>query len=151
MFRSERQVALDDLQRACRRTAESYEEDAAIVGVEPVAELFRELAAQRERLADRLAQQQKRLGDLPSGTDTDQQTLSELKDRLQAHMADAGFQAVIENRLANERDLRELAEHALEMDLPTPTRHLLNDVKRQAEQGARRLQAARDALQRDAD
>lgn len=146
MFRSEAQVALDDLQLACRHAAGLYEEDAAIIGNAPLAELFRELGAQRSRMADRLERQQRRLGDLPSVPDEDRETLTHLKDRLQAQLSRDEYRTLLDNRLQTEHELEYLVDRALTQELPAPARSLLEDVRRQVELGRRRLRAALGAL-----
>lgn len=146
MLRSEAQVALDDLQRGSRHTAGLYSEDAHILGDAPLAELFKEMADQHERMAEWVEQQQRQLGDLPSGPDADRETLTQIKDRLQAQLSDDEYHTLLESRLHDEEELARQVRYALAQDLPPETAEVLEDVYRQVGLARRRLRAALGAL-----
>ncbi len=146
MIRSESQVALDEVQQACRHAARLYEEDADIIDAAPLAALFRELAQQRERMADRLERQLRRLGELPSALDEDRETLSRVKDRLQARLSVDECRTLLDNRLQTEDKLQQLVDHASTQQLPAPALAQLEDARRQIQLAQRRLRSAMGAL-----
>lgn len=145
MFRNETQVALDDLQIALQDAAARYREEAALTHDPALAELLEDLAGQRERLADRLAVQQRQLGDLPSRADTERETLVELWDWLQAKLSRDEHRALLEKALGTEEHLDRLLDRALVRPAPDSSRTLLSEMQRQVELGRRRLRAAMGA------
>lgn len=140
MLRSEEQVALDDLQRRCRETSTLYREDSRMLADGPLAQLFRKLGEPRLRMADRLAEEQRKQGDLPRGIDIDHQTLTELKERLQMRLGPNEQSPAIENRRADEEELERLCRHALTLPLPGSSRSLVRKLLKQTELAQRRLQ-----------
>ncbi|RFA26168.1 hypothetical protein CAI21_17720 [Alkalilimnicola ehrlichii] len=148
MFRSEAQVAVDDLQLGHHHAAALYEEDADMIGDPLRAGLFKELAEQRSRMGERLAQHLKRLGELPSGPDEDRETLSYLKDMIQARISDDEYRTLLENRLATEQELARLVRHAqfIAGELPPATVRVIEEAARQVELAQQRLQRALGTL-----
>lgn len=141
MWRSEQEVALNDLEAATREAADFYADDTDALRSGPLAQLFADLAARRDRYASRLAELIRRGGDLPAVPDTDRETLLRLGKRLRAALAPDAVAEILADRIAAEEALYGLIERAQAEVRRPELRALLDEFRRDCEQ-------ARDELGR---
>lgn len=147
MFRSDAQVALNDLLVALRESADLYADDAELAdGAPELAALFETLARRRSELGEELAAQVRKSGDLPRLPDADRETLLRLGNRFRSRMAPNALDELIGDRLAAEGELAQrVAEALCAVGAPEP-RLLLNQLQREVGAARRRLEAARHGL-----
>ena len=142
MWRSEAEVALNDLEEFVREAADLYADDAEVLAPGELADLFADLAARRDRFASRLADHIRRSGDLPVLPDADRETFHRLGNRLRAALAADGRQALLEDRIAAEEELHQRIEQALAQPVGPEAESLLAEFRRD-NQAARELLRAR--------
>ncbi len=112
ILRSERQVALQELNRMLLESIDHYRDSAEFVDDQHAAQLFTRIADQREPLAEQLARAIRETGDLPSAPDADVETGEQLLHRLHAWFTADQARDVLEQRLQAESTLAEtLAEN----------------------------------------
>jgi hypothetical protein len=141
MLRTEVQVALHDLLEALREAADLYADDADVLAEGELARLCRELVLRRERLADAVAEEVRRHGDLPSEPDADRETLHRLGNRLRALFSQHDHGVVVRDRLAAESEITRRADRALAV-VPEPLScRLLEEIREDSERARGSLSA----------
>lgn len=141
MLRNEAQVALHDLLEALREAADLYADDAEVLSEGDLAGLCRELALRRERLADAVADEVRRYGDLPSEPDADRETLHRVGNRLRAFFSQHDRDVVVQDRLEAEVSLQRAADHAREVLTDPASRQLIDEIARDSEDAHNALNA----------
>lgn len=142
MLRSDAQVALHDLLEALREAADVYGDDAEALEEGDLAQLCRQLALRRERLADAVATEIRRYGDLPTEPDADRETLHRLGNRLRTLFSQHERSSVLRERMDAEAALARLAEGALGQLDDQASRELVEQVRRDAAEAEQALAAA---------
>ena len=124
MLRDERQIALNEAVEASLHAAHVHEHGAGLLGEDPLG--LRQLAAQRRRDAEILAEQVRRLGDLPMEPDPEYEAASDVLSQIKAALAEDQRGLVIDRSNEAEEALAAALREALRHDLPP-------DVRREVE------------------
>ena len=125
MLRDERQLALNDAVQASLHAAHVHQHGAELLGDETLG--LRELAAQRRREGEILAEHVRGLGDLPMTPDPEYQVASDVVSEIKAALAEDQRSLVIERSNAAEEALAVALREALRHQLPPACRR---DVER---------------------
>jgi hypothetical protein len=125
MLRDERQLALNEAVEASLHAAHVHEHGAELLGEDTLG--LRQLAAQRRRDAEVLAEHVRRLGDLPMEPDPEYQVASDVVSQIRAALAEDQRALVIERSIGAEEALAAALREALRHDLPPDTRR---DIER---------------------
>lgn len=128
MLRDDRQVAISLVVEALLEAAHVHEQGADSLGEDDLAATLRALAEQRRRAALELGEHVRRLGDLPPEPDADLQTAKDLLARLQIAITDDQRDQVAQRCRHAEEHLAELVRAALDEDLPSDTREVLEHL-----------------------
>ena len=124
MLRDERQIALNEAVEASLHAAHVHEHGAGLLGEDTLG--LRQLAAQRRRDAEILAEQVRRLGDLPMEPDPEYEAASDVLSQIKAALAEDPRGLVIDRSNEAEEALAAALREALRHDLPP-------DVRREVE------------------
>ena len=125
MLRDERQIALNEAVEASLHAAHVHEHGAELLGDDTLG--LRELAAQRRRDAEILAEHVRRLGDLPMEPDPEYEVASDIVSHIKAALAEDQRRLVLERSNEVEEALAAALREAMRHDLPPDTRR---DVER---------------------
>jgi hypothetical protein len=125
MLRDERQLALNEAVEASLHAAHVHEHSAELLGEDTLG--LRQLAAQRRRDAEILAEHVRRLGDLPMEPDPEYEVASDVVSQIKAVLAEDQRGLVMERSNEAEEALAAALREALRHDLPPDTRR---DVER---------------------
>ena len=149
MLRDDRQIAFSETLVLCEDSAEHYRAAAEAVDDTTLAELFRALAAERDRLAEQLTEQVRLLGDLPRLPDPDRESLDDLITRLKSLFVADHRQVIIDERDALERQLADQLAEARALALDDSQRAVLSAIDCSVRQAHTRLAEARAQLAAD--
>jgi hypothetical protein len=125
MLRDERQLALNEAVEASLHAAHVHEHGAELLGEDTLG--LRQLAAQRRRDAEILAEHVRRLGDLPTEPDPEYEAAGDVVSQIKAVLAEDQRRLVIERSNETEEALAATLREALRHDLPPDTRR---DIER---------------------
>ncbi len=125
MLRDERQLALNEAVEASLHAAHVHEDGAELLGDDTLG--LRQLAAQRRRDADILAEHVRRLGDLPMEPDPEYEVAADVVSHIKAALAEDNRRQVVERSNEAEEALAAALREALRHDLPPDARR---DVER---------------------
>jgi uncharacterized protein (TIGR02284 family) len=140
MLRTELQIALNDVEVACKEAADGHAWTAGFVADPQLADLLRALADERRSFADALGERLVELGDLPREPDSDLETVRDLVARIKAALSPDEASALLEDRAAAEAHLEACAETALARDdLSDETRALLQQILERARAAKQRM------------
>jgi hypothetical protein len=120
MLRDKRQIALNEAVEASLHAAHVHEHGAELLGDDTLG--LRELAAQRRRDAETLADHVRRLGDLPIEPDPEYEVASDIVSQIKAALAEDQRRLVMERSNEAEEALAAVLREALRHDLPPETR-----------------------------
>jgi hypothetical protein len=126
MLRDERQLALNEAVEASLHAAHVHEHGAELLGQDLLG--LRDLAAQRRRDAEVLAQHVRRLGDLPMEPDPEYEVATDIVSQIKAVLAEDQRGLVIERSNKAEEALAAALREALRHDLPPDTRRDLERI-----------------------
>jgi Domain of unknown function (DUF2383) len=125
MPRDERQIALNEAVEASLHAAHVHEHGAELLGDDTLG--LREMAAQRRRDAEILAEHVRRLGDLPMEPDPEYEAASDVVSDIKAALLEDQRRLVIERSNEAEEALAAALREALRHDLPPDIRR---DIER---------------------
>jgi hypothetical protein len=125
MLRDERQIALNEAVEASLHAAHVHEHGAELLGDDTLG--LRQLAAQRRRDAEILAEHVRRLGDLPIEPDPEYEVASDIVSQIKAALAEDQRRLVVERSNDAEEALAAALREVLRHDLAPDTRR---DVER---------------------
>jgi hypothetical protein len=125
MLRDERQIALNEAVEASLHAAHVHEHGAELLGEDTLG--LRQLAAQRRRDAEILAEHVRRLGDLPMEPDPEYEAAGDVVSQIKAVLAEDQRLLVIERSNETEEALAAALREALRHDLPPESRR---DIER---------------------
>jgi hypothetical protein len=125
MLRDERQIALNEAVEASLHAAHVHEHGAELLGEDTLG--LRQLAAQRRRDAEILAEHVRRLGDLPMEPDPEYEAAGDVVSQIKAVLAEDQRRLVIERSNETEEALAGALREALRHDLPPESRR---DIER---------------------
>jgi hypothetical protein len=120
MLRDDRQIALNEAVEASLHAAHVHDHGAELLGDDALG--LRQLAAQRRRDAEILAEHVRRLGDLPMEPDPEYEIASDLLSQIKAALAEDQRRLVIERSNEAEEALAGALREALRHDLAPETR-----------------------------
>ena len=126
MLRDERQIALNEAVEASLHAAHVHEHGADLLGADLLG--LRELAAQRRRDADVLAQHVREFGDLPMEPDPEYEVATDIVSQIKAALAEDQRPLVIERSNEAEEALAAALREALRHDLPADARRDLERI-----------------------
>jgi hypothetical protein len=126
MLRDERQLALNEAVEASLHAAHVHEHGAELLGEDTLG--LRQLAAQRRRDAEILAEHVRRLGDLPMEPDPEYEAASDVVSQIKAVLAEDQRRLVIERSNEAEEALAAALREALRNDLPPDTRRDIEQI-----------------------
>ena len=126
MLRDERQIALNEAVEASLHAAHVHEHGAELLGEDTLG--LRQLAAQRRRDAEILAEHVRRLGDLPVEPDPEYEVAADVLSQIKAALAEDQRPLVIERSNDAEEALAAAVREALRHDLPPDTRRDLERI-----------------------
>jgi Domain of unknown function (DUF2383) len=129
MLRDARQVAINQVVEALLEAAHLHEQGTHAIDADPdLAGALRALAERRRRAAQELGEHLRRLGDLPSEPDADLQAAKDVLAWVQDALADDQRDQVLERSRQAEEHLTEKVRAALEEDVPSDSRALLEQL-----------------------
>jgi hypothetical protein len=120
MLRDERQLALNEAVEASLHAAHVHEHGAELLGEDTLG--LRQLAAQRRRDAEVLAEHVRRLGDLPIEPDPEYEVASDIVSQIRAALIEDQRRLVLERSNEAEEAFAAALREALRHDLPLDTR-----------------------------
>jgi hypothetical protein len=120
MLRDERQIALNEAVEASLHAAHVHEDGAELLGDDTLG--LRQLAAQRRRDAEILAEHVRRLGDLPIEPDPEYEVATDVVSHIKAALAEDNRRQVIERSNEAEEALAAALREVLRHDFPPETR-----------------------------
>ena len=126
MLRDERQIALNEAVEASLHAAHVHEHGAELLGADTLG--MRQLATQRRRDAEILAEHVRRLGDLPMEPDPEYEVAADVLSQIKAALAEDQRRLVIERSTDAEEALAAALREALRHDLPPDTRRDLERI-----------------------
>lgn len=125
LLRDDRQMALNAVETLCFETADAYAAAAPRTDQPEVARLFDGLAARRNQLAAELAAHIRALDDLPQQPDPDREAMGRVLSGIKALLSGDAHAALIDERMQAEDKLAAAAHDALQQELPSETRAML--------------------------
>ncbi len=140
LLRGEREVALNDLQNASEETIDHYRDAVNLLGESDAGDQLLQIAEEREAIAAKLEHAIRALGDLPQAPDTDKESVQKLIHRVRAALSPDAVKEVLEQRLAAERKLIELAAQTRRTDLDETEAGVVGELAVHAEQAIACLQ-----------
>jgi hypothetical protein len=126
MLRDERQLALNEAVEASLHAAHVHEHGAELLGDDTLP--LRQLAAQRRRDGEIVAEHVRRLGDLPMEPDPEYEVAADVLSQIKAALAEDQRRLVIERSNDAEEALGAALREALRHDLPPDTRRDLEHI-----------------------
>lgn len=120
MLRDERQIALNEAVEASLHAAHVHEDGAELLGDDTVG--LHQLAAQRRRDAEILAEHVRRLGDLPMEPDPEYEVATDVVSHIKAALAQDNRRQVIERSNEAEEALAAALREVLRHDFPPEIR-----------------------------
>jgi uncharacterized protein (TIGR02284 family) len=146
MLLNDAQIALNDIIVNCKDAADHYDDAACMLEEHhATAELLRELARSRRKIASDLEDHIRALGGLPRDADGDRETISRLLARLKATLSEDKRVALLTEREHVEGELAAMTETGLRQDLPRDTRDYLSQLKSRFADAQRRLAEAKES------
>ncbi len=121
MLRDERQIALNEAVEASLHAAHVHEHGAELLGDDALG--LRELAAQRRRDAQLLAEHVRQLGDLPMEPDPEYEAATDIVSQIKAALGEDHRRLAAERSNEAEEALAAALREALRHDLPPDARH----------------------------
>lgn len=128
IFRTDQQVALNELLVASQFTADHLQDSAEFLEESEVSAELQQLADLRQSLVERIEEVIRATGDLPSAADTDKETGESLLQRLRAAFAPNEIESVVQQRLQAESNLARLAQETREHGLAGQNEALLYEL-----------------------
>ncbi|MCK7597393.1 hypothetical protein M0G74_08950 [Microbulbifer sp. CAU 1566] len=133
IFRSDVQVALNDLHLALQESADHYRFAAEFLGESPACQVCEQLAGAREALALKVADLIRAAGELPSEPDRDLEAAAQLRQQFEALFSEDAAAGVVRQRIRSEMDLENLLKGDVVSPLEAEHAALLRDCRNSAE------------------
>ncbi|MCW8193810.1 hypothetical protein F6455_03290 [Proteobacteria bacterium 005FR1] len=112
IFRTDQQVALNDLLVESEKTADHYRDSADFLEGLEVSAKLRAIADERDRLVQRLRQAIQSIGDLPKAPDEDRESVEKLFHRMHASMSRDEIRDILQQRLDGEDHFEAVIQRA---------------------------------------
>ncbi len=143
MFRllSDLEVSLNELLVACRESVDHFRDATRIVAAEKVAQELTHIADAREKFIPALEQQIRELGDLPAMPDPDKEDSEMLLHHIGAAVSDDYTNALLQQRIAAEKNILSLIDKTRALDEPNSNNKLLNNLRADAGNAIEKLSA----------
>lgn len=121
------EIALNDLGVALRKAADQYQSSAEIAAIPEIDSLFRDLAAERQRMAEALDDHIRQIG-LPRMPHPEREGLEKLATKLKTAISGDQVSALINDQKALEREIASASVAALQERLSESTRAFVHDL-----------------------
>ncbi|MGB3222906.1 MAG: hypothetical protein WBB23_08905 [Desulforhopalus sp.] len=141
LIRTDQQVALNALYVAIRKSADHYRDAALCLDDSALTVALSEIVVQRKILSENVRKVISSLGDLPAEPDPDRESLEQLAYRIGTLLSSDQPAKILEQRLAAEQEVAELAAAAGELELDDSCTALVDEVKEHVQVVTDRLQA----------
>lgn len=129
MLRHDREIALNDILVACRRSAGHLLQAGELSDNKKLTELFDRMARRRRKDADKLENLVRDLGYLPDEPDSDRQDFSHLVTLTRSAVASDRGRMLLEKTVELEVELDQKIDGALVFDWGGNTPSLLRDIR----------------------
>jgi hypothetical protein len=140
IFRSDQQVALNDLLVESEKTADHYRDSADFLEGLEVSEALRNIADQRDRLAERLREAIRSHGDLPSAPDEDRESVEKLFHRVHASLSQDEIRDILQQRLDGEKHFETIIQKDREAGWMKGIEDVVDDIQQHVESTKRQVQ-----------
>jgi uncharacterized protein (TIGR02284 family) len=141
MFKSEPEIALNDVIEACTYVADQYGEIADSVEDAELQRTLMQLSRSRRGFSQELERHAQRMGELPKAPDADLETVDRLVTVLLGRLAPEENDPMVKRCLEFESRLSERTKEALEQDLPEETLEVLSRLLESSREARKRLEA----------
>ncbi len=145
MLRDDRQVALNQVLVACEEAAERHLLAAERLADDAESALLASLARERADVAEELAEEVRRLGDLPDTPDADREAVEEVIGWIKTALGGDEREHLLAQADKDEAILAQRLDAALAQDLAAATREVLERLGDQVPRARRRLARLRGA------
>lgn len=141
LLRSEAEAALDDLAEACEAAADHYRAAAQASDDERLAAFFREMEERRSTWGERLREQIRLMGNLPSEPDADREAMDRLLIRVRAAFSRDRRRFLLEDCRDVEQGLAVGIERAADAgeELPPRVHEVMDEIRQDVSATLRRL------------
>lgn len=148
LFRSDAEVALDDVVVACKRAAEHLEEAAALTrdDAPKLSRLFAAQSDDRAAMSAELERHMIAMGAYPGDPDDDLEVVEEAVLRVRDVLSADHRRLLVEENLAEAEDLATAISRALQEDIPEDTHTALSRMQKTVAQAINTLRATRADL-----
>ncbi|MGC2855043.1 lipid kinase [Novispirillum sp. DQ9] len=148
LFRSDAEVALDDVVVACKKAAEHLAEAAALTrdDARPLSDLFAAQSDERAAMAAELERHMVGMGAYPGDPDDDLEVMEEAVLRVRDVLSADHRRLLVEDNLAETEDLATAISRALQEDIPEDTHAALGRMQKVVARAIATLRAARADL-----
>lgn len=138
LFRSDAEVALNDLLASSRKAARHYRDSADYLEGR-ASSVLAQLAEEHERASRRLEQAIYRHGDLPSGGNEDLETIEQLYHRVNARLSENDEAGLVQQLLELEQAFSQQLAELIATERVRNETDLLHDLLKQARMSVARL------------
>ncbi len=148
VFRSDPEVALDDVVVACKRSAEHLAEAADLTQIDApkLSALFRAQSDERAEMSALLERRMVEMGGYPGEPDDDREVVEEAVRRIRDVLSPDHRRMLVEDSLAESEDVATAVSRAMQEDLPPAAHETLADIQKRVAAGINRLRATRAHL-----
>lgn len=133
------QVAINEIIVACQKAADHYANGADLVHDESIKQLFVSLGAQRRTAAERLSEIMRDLGSLPREADIEQEQLQMLWSHLMSALSGTDSEALLNEMIDHESEVRSAAENALGLELEQNMGHIVQHIQKESSAALQQL------------
>lgn len=148
VFRSNGEVALDDVVVACKRSAEHLAEAADLTHIDSpkLSALFRAQSDERAEMSALLERRMIEMGGYPGDPNDDREVVEDVVRRVRDVLSADHRRMLVEDSLAESEDLATAVSRALQEDLPPAAHETLVDIQKRVAAVINRLRATRAHL-----
>ncbi len=144
LLRTDQQVAMNAFYAAIRKSAAHYQDAAMFLDNAQLSATFKELAEQRQALSRKVKAAIRTLDDLPAEPDPDRESLEQLAHHISARVSADQAAGILQQRMANEQEVHDLASDARETALDANCAALVDEVEKHVQTISKRLQSLID-------
>ena len=139
IFRSDQQIALNNLLAATKATADHYRDAAEMIEDPAVKEDLLQISTERERIIAQLEGAVRRLNELPSTPHADKEYVEKVVHPVRAALSADKLKEVLQQRLDDEQGLLDLINQVHQARLPEACDPPVRDLEAHANSVLRRL------------
>lgn len=135
------EAAVSEIGKTMRQCADELRQAAKLLDDERAVRVFDELALRHDDLAEAVAAISRSFGDLPRAPDIEHETLDAIVRAAKTVVSRDQLGLLVDERIADERELLAQIDAALALDLDEALRRQLGDARAAAEDAVQRLYA----------